>query len=161
MKSAKRKRCPTNENQEIEPLQTAAITMPPTLPSSKFAGPSFSSNLVSAFPANYQHPALQHHHQQQRLSSLAMPPPAMPPPPPPPPPPGAPFDYMNYYQHQMYAAAAASAHHQQQQSFLQMNQYLMNNHKSATNTNADCKTGDAALSYSAEINDNTSKVSAF
>ena len=102
MKTAKRKRVPTNENQEVDTLKQHTPATVDLLSSSKL---SFYNQAIPPAPSSYYESMKNH-----RLSSLAMPPPLAPPPPPPQPSVSTsqPFDYINYYQH-MYASATAAA----------------------------------------------------
>ena len=153
MKSAKRKRCSTSDNQEVATLSKQQLPL-----SGKSADPNeYYLNQGMALAA-FAH--------NSRMSALAMPPPPAPPPPP--------FDYINYnaYLQNMYASNANLPAATSHQSYLSYNQFLINSNNNNQNaglasstasgyrkhntTTAD-KTGEA---YASELDaENNSKVS--
>jgi hypothetical protein len=132
MKSAKRKRCSTNENREevdslhqILPKQHHEVNTKSDAKASQYYFDQPQSTM-----AYYGDSVANKTTTTSRLSSLAMPPP------PAPPAPTTPFDYLNYnaYYQNMYAsnaavavAAAAAAAASTHQTYLNYNQYLAAN----------------------------------
>jgi len=157
MKSAKRKRCSTNENQEVDSLhkqhqsQSVKTSQPVVVvdPTQYYFNQPPGPLLPLPRSVAYYSDGVTNNN---RLSSLAMPPPPAPPPPPPPSlshPPAiqsTPFDYLNYnaYYQSMYAsnaavavaAAAAAAAASTHQSYLNYNQFLTSNSNNDNDNNS-------------------------